>query len=426
MPLPAPGLQTRLLHADHQDARTRVNHPLAPDMSLSTTFRMPHPDDQAAHNEYLEPPANPEEHKVHVYSRFTQSTMSRAEQVLSSLLGAHALTYSSGLTACFAVLKNYEPAVIAVRGGYQGTHETFKLYMRGRDVRIIDLDDEYPKLEGKPCDETGNATGRLLVWLETPLNPTGEARDIAHYVARAHAVGGYVAVDSTFAPPPLQDPFKQGADMVLHSGTKYFGGHSDLLMGVVATKNMREFIHLWDDRSCLGARPGSFELYLLLRSLRTLGLRVSRQAETAAKLVAWLDSLSTKGTPAADTPAELAGGRVVHYVWHSSLQPRDAKDDPRGFAESPGFDPAQQMPGGGAPTFSVWLRTPAQARALPHELEYFTPATSLGGVESLIEQRKSSNKAEDPHVVRISTGVEDFEDLRADLLQAFSRVASLE
>lgn len=426
MPHPNAGLQTRLLHADHQDAWKNPNYPLAPDMSLSTTFRLPHPDLQEPHNAYLDPPANPQDINVHVYSRFTQSTMSRTEQVLSSLLGAHTLAYASGLNAAFSVLTHYAPTVIAIRAGYQGCHGTIELYTRGRNVRIIDLDDEYPKLDTtEAADGSGVKTGGLLVWLETPLNPTGEARDTAHYAKRAHDAGGYIAVDATFAPPPLQDPFAQNADMVLHSATKYMGGHSDLLSGVVAVKSESEFRRLWLDRSTAGTRPGNLELYLLLRSLRTLGLRVKRQSESAQKLVDWLKTLTEDGTPSPDTPKEITGGRIVQWVWHTSLQPRDSTKDPRGFSESPGFDPSQQMSGGGPPTFAIWLRSEKMARMVPHFTEYFQPATSLGGVESLLEHRWASNRVEDPHIVRISTGIEDIDDLRNDLQSAFVRAVSL-
>ncbi|WFD34487.1 cystathionine gamma-synthase [Malassezia cuniculi] len=425
MTLPTAGFQTRLLHADHPDAQREPNYPLAPSMSLSTTFHVPHPDFKEEHEAYLNPPENSQDTKIHVYSRYTHDTMARTEQVLTSLLGANALTYSSGLNAIISVLNHYAPSVIAIRNGYQGTHASIELYTRGRDVRIIDLDDEYPKVETTPTtDGSGVKIGGLLVWLETPLNPTGEARDIAHYAKRAHEVGGYLGVDSTFAPPPLQDPFKQGADIVMHSATKYMGGHSDLLAGVVAVKDVKEFNRLWHDRTYLGTRPGGLELYLLLRSLRTLGIRVARQSENAEKLAKWLHSLTEEGEPSPETPQEITGGRVVRYVWHTTLQPRDGKNDPRGYCEGKDFDPSSQMTGG-PPTFSFWLRSEAAARILGQKTTYFQAATSLGGVESLLEHRWASNRTENPHVCRISTGIEDFEDLRADLQQAFVNVASL-
>lgn len=105
---------------------------------------------------------------------------------------------------------------------------------------------------------------------------------------KVHAVGGKLIVDSTFAPPPLQYPFKWGADMIMHSGTKYFGGHSDLLCGVLITKTREEWYPLWNDRTYIGNTPGNLESWLLLRSLRTLHLRVPRQSENATALAGWL------------------------------------------------------------------------------------------------------------------------------------------
>ncbi len=161
----------------------------------------------------------------HIYSRYSQSTNIRAEKVLSQIMGAHALTYSSGLSAAHAAVTFYAPRVIAIRKGYHGVHVSIDLYARGRDVKLIDLDDDY---ESAMAGITpSNSKGGLLVWVETPLNPTGEARDLVKYARKTHAIPhAHLVVDSTFAPPPLQDPFQQGADMVMHSGTKYFGGHS--------------------------------------------------------------------------------------------------------------------------------------------------------------------------------------------------------
>lgn len=415
--LPKPELETRLLHADHPDANKDPAHPIAPAMSLSTTFRQPHPDSEMAQlaRASYDTPENP---PVNIYSRYTQDTSLRAEKVLSSLLDAHAITFSSGLAASFAILNLLAPSAIAIRRGYFGVHEAAHIYARGRDTKIIDLDEDFPVNEGTLDEATGIRRGATLVWVETPLNPTGEARDLVHYTKRAHEAKAYIAVDSTFAPPPLQNPFNQGVDFVMHSATKYMGGHSDILAGVVATKDYKSYKALWDDRSAHGAVLGSLEAYLLLRSLRTMSLRVRQQSKTATELVKWLHSLTEGQTPAEGTPKEIANGQFVQRVFHSTLQPRTDKDsdlNPHNKLEKLDFDPSKQMPGGGSPTFAIFTKEEKFAVYLPHELAYFVPATSLGGVESLIEQRKLATKDESPNIVRISTGIEDFEDLKADL-----------
>ncbi len=361
-----------------------------------------------------------------VYSRYNHETRDRAEKVLGKLMQGHAITYGSGMAAAYACLVYYSPSVVAIRRGYMTVHSALKLYSRGRtDLRIIDIDDEYPTLTKSSED---GRTGGLMVWIETPLNPTGEARDLEHYAQRAHAVGGFIGVDSTFAPPPLQNPFAQGVDIVMHSATKYLGGHSDLLVGAVAVPDAKQWETLFFDRITTGAVPGNLESFLLLRSLRTLPLRVQRQSQTAQQLADWLFSLSssTSATPSTDPEdAELVGGKVVEWVWHASLQPRKDEDPRKRKLESPGFDPRKQMSGGFSPTFSIRAKTLQAAAQIPHATSYFVPATSLGGVESLLEHRIIADKTEDPCLVRISVGLEDFVDLQADLRQAFKSVLSL-
>ncbi|EMD40651.1 hypothetical protein CERSUDRAFT_111233 [Gelatoporia subvermispora B] len=377
---------TDLVHADDALHGPEV----APSVSVSTTFRAP-------------PPWSPDAFKLdqldawsakrHIYSRYTQNVSSRAEKVLSKINQGYAVTYASGLAAAFAALVYLHPKRIAITGGYHGCHHTIEVYKRsrGEDLPIIGLDDEY-----QPGD---------LCWLETPLNPTGEAKDIKYYADKVHAVGGRLLIDSTFAPPPLQYPFKWGADVVMHSGTKYFGGHSDLLCGVLVVKTQEEWTKLVEFRTFLGSMMGSLEAWLLLRSLRTLHLRVPRQSETATALAQWLSKVA-KGQEL-DIPAGL-----IEKVWHSSLQGVDAR----------GFDPKVQLEGGFNATFAIQMKSRDHATLLPHCLKYFVPATSLGGVESLIEQRAQSDPGADPRVVRLSIGVEDVEDLKNDLRQAFKEV----
>ncbi|PCH41264.1 cystathionine gamma-synthase [Wolfiporia cocos MD-104 SS10] len=377
---------TELIHGDDELVHGAE---VAPSISVTSTFRAPLSPNGSFQEDidFRNPPR-------HVYSRYTQSVSTRAERVLSKINDGFAITYASGLAASYAALVYFHPKRIAITGGYHGCHNTIDVYKRSRsgDLPLIGLDDEF-----QPGD---------LCWLETPLNPTGEARDIKYYADKVHAAGGKLIVDSTFAPPPLQYPFKWGTDMVLHSGTKYFGGHSDLLSGVLIVPTEAEWKILFSHRTFLGSMMGSLESWLLLRSLRTLHLRVPRQSETAAGLAEWL-SHAAGGKEWDGIPAG-----VINKVWHSSLQGTDSR----------GFNPRYQLEGGWNPTFSILLSDTEYARLLPHSLQYFVPATSLGGVESLIEQRATVDPGADPRLVRISVGVEDLEDLKEDLRRAFQAI----
>jgi len=268
-----------------------------------------------------------------------------------------------------------------------GVHHAVEQFkrIRGGNFEIIDIDDEFRA--GDVC------------WVETPMNPTGESRDIQYYADKVHAIGGRLIVDSTFGPPPLQEPFKWGADVVMHSATKYLGGHSDFVGGVLVVKAVEEWNQLFKTRTYCGNMMGSFEAWLLLRSLRTLHLRVPRQSQTGTALASWLKSASGGNAHDGIPPG------LIERVYHSSFQKPDAH----------GFTPEKQMEGGYNATFSITMTTIEHARALPHALKYFTPATSLGGVESLIEHRAGSDPGSDPRLVRLSVGVEELEDLKYDL-----------
>lgn len=276
------------------------------------------------------------------------------------------------------------PKAIAIGSGYHGAHAVVSLLSRLTGLKILTLEQ---------LDQLGEGD---VIHVETPVNPTGEARNIAYYVAEAKKRGAYVTVDATFAPPPLQDPFHWGADAVMHSGTKYFGGHSDLLLGTVSTTHKDWVPKLREDRSVLGATVGSLEGWLGLRSLRTLELRVKRQSASAERLLKWLEDERQK---------DGVVSKVVAEVKHASLQ------------KEPWVK--EQMPNGFGPVFAILLKSEDQAKSLPSQLELFHHATSLGGVESLIEWRAMSDETVDRRLLRLSVGVEDAEDLKADLLAGF-------
>lgn len=163
-----------------------------------------------------------------------------------------------------------------------------------------------------------------VILLETPINPFGTAFNIEEYAIKAHSREAYLIVDSTFGPPGLQDPFLWGADIVLHSGSKYFGGHSDLLCGVVATKNEEWTKTLLEDRLAIGNVMGNLEGWLGVRSLRTLEIRVQRASQNAAELIAWLQRGLNNNTTESESPAKGSEDyfvqTVVEKIHHVSLQ----------------------------------------------------------------------------------------------------------
>lgn len=259
------------------------------------------------------------------------------------------------------------------------------------------------------CDPLELEAGDI-VHVETPLNPTGIAYNLAEFAKKAHARGAYLSVDATFGPPPLQDPFVWGADIVMHSGTKYVGGHSDMLCGILAVnpKRVQEgwFEGLFQERQFLGNVMGGMESWLGIRSVRTLEIRVERQARNAECLVKWLnDSLiSPYGSGDHGVVKD-----VLEKIEHASLQEEDIKD---GWL-------LKQMPNGFGPVFSITIKEKEMARRLPSKLQLFHHATSLGGVESLIEWRTMTDKGVDTRLLRVSVGIEGWEDLRDDLMQGF-------
>jgi cystathionine gamma-synthase len=304
------------------------------------------------------------------------------------------VTYSSGLSAFHALLVYLNPKRVAIGGGYHGCHGVIRLVSKLTGLKMLDLDSE----ELQAGD---------LIHVETPLNPTGEAKNLAFYAERARKFGAFLSVDATFGPPPLQDPFLWGADAVMHSGTKYFGGHSDLLCGVLAVhpKHGDWERGLKDERLFLGSVMGSLEGWLGLRSLRTLELRVLRQSSNAESLVKWL-------VEALETEPDSVTGRVVAKVQHASLQARDLEGSEDSWLR-------RQMPHGFGPVFAILMKEEGYARRLPSKLALFHHATSLGGVESLIEWRAMTDKSIDRRLLRVSVGVEGWEDLKHDLESGF-------
>eukprot|EP00746_Dinoflagellata_sp_MGD_P083138 gnl/MRDRNA2_/MRDRNA2_33090_c0_seq1.p1 gnl/MRDRNA2_/MRDRNA2_33090_c0~~gnl/MRDRNA2_/MRDRNA2_33090_c0_seq1.p1 ORF type:complete len:447 (-),score=85.93 gnl/MRDRNA2_/MRDRNA2_33090_c0_seq1:101-1267(-) len=369
---------------------------VAPPISMTTTFTCP------------------EDGQGHVYSRISAPTRSRCEALLGAVEGtdsnpAQAVLYSSGLAACFAVLSRLLPRRIAIAGGYHGTHLVISQLQRlSGNVNFE------PVTLPAPDGIASILSKGDVIWLETPINPTCDLHDIAAYAAAAKAVGGiHVVVDGTFAPPPLQRPLELGATVVLHATTKYLAGHSDVVGGALCVNSKELAEKLRQDRIALGSAPGNLESWLLMRSIRTVHLRVQHQSRTASHLASWLyDATISPAKQIAKYGSEHPLNGLVHAVHHPSLP------------SHPSHAVAlKQMPGGFGGCFALELATEEAARALPGALTLFRNATSLGGVESLIEWRRKYDNAISPLLLRISIGLEEQSHLQADLEKGILKVS---
>lgn len=330
-----------------------------------------------------------------VYIRDDSPTAAHAEAILCDLEGAHsALSFGSGMAACTAAMHALEVGdhMVCARTVYHGVVGWLETFAKARGVTYtwVPNGDLNAMMTAIQPDKT------KLVWIETPANPLWSVIDIAAVAEIAHEAGAALAVDSTCASPALTKPLELGADLVCHSATKYLGGHSDVLAGMLATK---EETPLWEricqHRKFAGPMLGAMEAYLLIRGMRTLFLRVERQCESAMKVAEFL----------ADHPK-------VTSVRYPGLP-----DDP-GHAVA-----AKQMKGGFGGMLSFQPKG-GREEAIQAVLacKVLKPATSLGGVESLIEHRKTSEGdivTETPeNLIRCSIGIERVDDLIADLDQA--------
>ncbi len=328
------------------------------------------------------------------YGRDQNPCYEVAEGMLADLEeGADALLFSSGMAAAMAVVQTLSPGdhIVAPRIMYWGLRNWLQTFCAqwGLGLTLFDAGD---------AGNLGAAVERgrtRLVWIETPCNPTWDVIDIAAAAEAAHAAGAVLAVDSTVATPVLTRPLAHGADIVMHSATKYLNGHGDVVAGALVTAARDG---LWERvrevRADGGAILGSFEAWLLQRGMRTLDLRVRRASRSAQAI-------------------------AEHFRRHPAL---DAVLYP-GLPEHPGHDVARrQMDGGFGGMLSIRVRGGARAAlAVAGRCEVFIRATSLGGVESLVEHRHSIEGAQSPippDLLRLSVGIEATDDLIADLEQA--------
>ena len=327
-----------------------------------------------------------------VYGRFDNATWTALEDVVAQLEGGGTgLSFSAGMAAISAAvdLVPVGGVVVAPPAPYSGTGQLLaQQHERGRlvhrEVPIADTDAVVAALVGAD-----------LLLLESPTNPLLEVADLPTLIAAAHEAGALVVADNTFATPLRQRPLDLGADVVLHSATKYLSGHSDVLLGVTVTRSAELAGRLHGYRTLAGAVPGPFEAWLVLRGLRTLALRVDRAGANAAELARRL----------AEHPA-------VERVRHPSLP-----SDP-GHARA-----AAQMTGYGAIVAVEVLGGADAAERVCSAVRLWLHATSLGGVESSLERRRryaAESAAVPENLVRLTVGIEDVEDLWRDLDQALT------
>lgn len=371
------------VHAGREDLDGLGVHALPID--LSTTNPLPGIDGGGESYETIASGGEPPADGSAVYARLWNPTVARFETALARLEHAvSAVAFSSGMAAMTAALlalsQDGRRHVVAIRPLYGGTDHLLASGLLGTTTTFCREDEAAAAIRPETA----------LVVVETPANPTLELADIAAVVAQARPGGVPVLVDNTFATPVLQNPIDQGASLVLHSATKYLGGHGDVMGGVVACADEQTAAALRRVRAITGALLHPMGAYLLHRGLATLPLRIRHQQESARKVAAWL-----------------TGHPLVEAVYYPGL-------DDRGLG--------RQMRGPGA-MVSVLLRGGFdRARRLTDGVRLFTHAVSLGGVDSLLQHpaalthRPVAAEARPPlGLVRLSIGLEDVDDLIADL-----------
>ncbi|MBM3598781.1 MAG: aminotransferase class V-fold PLP-dependent enzyme [Alphaproteobacteria bacterium] len=333
------------------------------------------------------------------YSRDANPSYDQAEALLAALEGGpKALLFASGMaaaTACFLALTPGDH-VVAPRVMYWGLRKWLLEYAAPRGIVVSFFDNERPGQidELRGLLQPGKTK---LVWLESPANPTWAVTDIAAAAALAHGAGARLAIDSTVATPVLTRPIALGADVVMHAGTKYLNGHSDVIAGALVTAREDEY---WQAikyvRNAVGAVLGPMEAWLMLRGMRTLFLRVRAQSAAAQRVA-----------------EHFQGHRALTHV----LYP--------GLGNDPGHAVAKrQMSGGFGGMMSIRVKGgEAAAVGVAARLSVFKRATSLGGVESLVEHRASIEGPGTPcppDLLRLSIGIEEPADLIDDLEQALA------
>lgn len=340
------------------------------------------------------------QHKGYEYSRTDNPTRTALQTALAALEGGqHALSFSSGMAAIDTLLRLIKPGEHVLCGNdvYGGTFRLFD-----KVLQSYGLEFSYVNTSDLVEVEQAIRPNTRLIWLETPTNPMLRLTNIAAVAAIANAKGAWLGVDNTFASPALQRPLTLGADFVIHSTTKYIGGHSDVVGGTIILNDASVYEQLKYLQNAIGAVPGPMDCFLTLRGIKTLALRMRQHCTNARLIAEWLE----------DHPSV---AQVIYPGLESHPQHELAK---------------RQMADFGGMISFILQGGEAAARQLARHTKLFTLAESLGGVESLIElpapmthaSVANSPLAIDPGLVRISVGIENAQDLIQDLAQALHQI----
>lgn len=341
------------------------------------------------------------QHKGYEYGRTDNPTRTALQNALAALEGGRfALSFASGMAAIDTLLRLFNPGDHVVAGNdlYGGTYRLFTqvLARSGLHFSFVDTTDAAQVAQALTPETR-------LVWLETPTNPLLRLSDVTAVAQIAHAHGARVAVDNTFASPALQRPLALGADFVIHSTTKYLGGHSDVIGGALVVNDTAAYDQLKYLQNAVGAVPGPLDCFLTLRGIKTLAVRMRAHGANAMQIADYLNT---------------------HPAVASVSYP--------GLSSHPQYALArrQMSAPGGMVSFVLRDGEPA-ARVVARSTRLFTLAESLGGVESLIELPAPMTHASvagsplevDPGLVRLSVGIENAQDLIEDLAQALAKIA---
>lgn len=351
---------------------------------------------------YMQPPEG--ETTAYEYGRAANPTRTVLENNLAGLEGAsHGVAFASGMSATDAILRALRPGdhIIASEDMYGGNYRYLKLVLAPMGVRVTFTD-----LTSVDVLAQAVTSQTKVIWVESPTNPLIQIVDLSAVCACAQLAGAAVVVDNTFASPYLQQPLSFGADMVLHSTTKYLGGHSDIVGGFVCTNDEKWADHLRFQVKCVGAIPGPMDCFLALRGTKTLHIRMERHCSNAQKIATFLD-----------------GHPKVVQVNYPGLQSHPG----HALAKS------QMNDFGGMLSMTLKTSSSSEARRVLHSLRVFAFAESLGGVESLaghpatmshgaLSSEERARLGVTDNLVRLSVGIEDSEDLLEDLEQALSQI----
>jgi cystathionine beta-lyase/cystathionine gamma-synthase len=340
-------------------------------------------------------------HKGYEYARTGNPTRTALQECIAALEGAaHGLAFASGMAATDTIVRNFNPGDHVLVGGdvYGGTFRLFD-----KEYKRYGLEFDFVNTADLAAVKAALKPNTRMIWLESPTNPHLGIADIAEIAAIAKPVASnpLVVVDNTFATPYLQQPLRLGADVVVHSATKYLGGHSDSVLGLVALNDQTLAERLAFLQNAAGAVPGPMDCFLILRGIKTLALRMERHSANAAAVAEFLgkhDKVSKIYYPFSETHPQQALARK------------------------------QMRHGGGMLSFEL-KGGEAAARKVAEGTRIFALAESLGGVESLIEVPAAmthlsvagSPMAVSPSLVRLSVGIEHVDDLIADLEQALGK-----